>query len=231
MLSNNMTVAKLDQSTTAVVDDPRHRGFGHGTMVAGIVHLVAPRAQILPLKAFGSDGVGYTSDIIRAVYSAVTNNARVINMSFSMASNSPELSAAISHAVSRQVICISSAGNDGRRTSAYPASLDTVIGVASTDLADRKSSFSNYGDSLVWIAAPGEQIVSTYPFGTYAAASGTSFSTPFVSGVGALLVDSRPSIDHGTAARAIAHGKAIGGELGNGRLDVYQAVAASRSLR
>lgn len=224
--SNNVVVAGLDQSTTAVVDDPRHRAFGHGTMVAGIVHLVAPKALILPLKAFGSDGTGYTSDIIRAVYFAVSNNARVINMSFSMPLSSPELSGAISHAFSRRVVCVSSAGNEGRKATVYPASLDTVAGVGSTNLFDRRSSFSNYGDSLVWLAAPGEQIISTYPYGAYASASGTSFSTPFVAGAAALLVDLRPSVDHGSAARALAHAKAIDGEMGNGRLDVYKAIAA-----
>jgi subtilisin family serine protease len=224
--ANNVVVAGLDQSTTAVVDNPRYRGFGHGTMVAGIIHLMAPRAQILPMKAFGSDGSGYTSDIIRAIYASVTNNARVINMSFSMAAPSKELGKALAHAVSRSVICVSSAGNDGRRATVYPASLDSVIGVASTDQFDRRASFSNYGDSLVWVAAPGEQIISTYPYSAYASASGTSFSTPFVAGAAALLVEARPSVDHWTAADAIGNAVAIGGELGHGRLDVLSAVNA-----
>ena len=57
--------------------------FGHGTMVAGIVHLVAPTAQIMPLKAFTADGTSRTFDIVRAIYYAVDHGARVINMSFS----------------------------------------------------------------------------------------------------------------------------------------------------
>jgi thermitase len=224
----SMYVAALQQSTTAVVDDPRYKGFGHGTMVAGIVHLVAPRAQILPLKAFGADGTGYLSDIIQAIYHATNANARVLNMSFSMPSSSTELRKAIEHAVGRQIICVSSAGNDGRKTTVFPASLDTVMGVGSTNLADRKSSFSNYGASLVWVAAPGEQIISTYPWGTYAAASGTSYSTPFVSGTAALLVSLRPSVDHGVASKAISNAKPLGSELGHGRLD---AESAARSLK
>ena len=66
---NGNTIAVLDQSTVALVDGPS--AFGHGTMVAGIVHLVAPTSYIIPLKAFTADGTGYTSDIIRAVYYAV----------------------------------------------------------------------------------------------------------------------------------------------------------------
>src|SRR5207302_7710401 len=60
---NQSTVACVDQSTVAAVDDQAHVAFGHGTMVAGVVHLVAPNARIMPLKAFGADGTGYTSDI------------------------------------------------------------------------------------------------------------------------------------------------------------------------
>jgi len=60
------------------------------------------------------------------------------------------------------------------------------MGVASTTDQDTRSSFSNFG-MIVWVAAPGEAIVTTYPFNTYAAGWGTSFSAPFVSGGAALL--------------------------------------------
>src|SRR5262245_2633852 len=59
---NQSTVAILDQSTMAILDGPEFAAFGHGTMVAGVVHLTAPRARILPLKAFRADGSGYASD-------------------------------------------------------------------------------------------------------------------------------------------------------------------------
>jgi len=51
-------VAVLDQSAVAVLDGPGYEAFGHGTMTAGIIHLVAPQAQIMPLKAFQADGSG-----------------------------------------------------------------------------------------------------------------------------------------------------------------------------
>src|SRR6266852_381819 len=50
------SVAVLDQSSVAVLDGGPYAAFGHGTMTSGLVHLVAPKAQILPLKAFTSDG-------------------------------------------------------------------------------------------------------------------------------------------------------------------------------
>jgi subtilisin family serine protease len=71
--TNPNTAANVSQSTAAVVDGNSQYGdFGHGTMVAGIVHLAAPAAKILPLKAFHSDGTGYTSDILRAIYYRTT---------------------------------------------------------------------------------------------------------------------------------------------------------------
>jgi len=67
---NQRTVAVLDQRTVAVLDGSQYSAFGHGTMTAGIVHLVAPQAKIMPLKSFNANGTGYDSDILRAIYYA-----------------------------------------------------------------------------------------------------------------------------------------------------------------
>jgi hypothetical protein len=225
---NQSTAAVVDQSTAAVVDDSKYAGFGHGTMVAGVIHLVAPKALILPLKAFNADGSGYTSDVIRAIYKAVNANAKVLNMSFSFASASKELSSAISFASKNNVIAVASAGNDGSKVNVYPAAYaDRVMGIASTTNSDARSSFSNYGTPLVWVAAPGEAVVTTYPFGTYAAAWGTSFSAPFVSGAAALLLDVQDASES-DASQSIGHATFLNADLGNGRLNLYQAVAAWR---
>ena len=167
---NSNTAALLDQSTAAVIDDPGHSGFGHGTMVAGIIHLVAPQARILPLKTFRVDGSGYTSDILRAIYTAVRADASVINMSFSTPNPSTELRRAVSYAASSNVVSVASAGNDGSSSRRYPAAFDGVIGVASTDNTDGRSGFSNFGSEWVYVASPGEAIVTTYPYGSFAAA-------------------------------------------------------------
>ena len=225
---NQSTAAVVDQSTAAVVDSNQYAAYGHGTMVAGVIHLVAPKAMILPLKAFNADGTGYTSDVIRAIYRAVKDNAKILNMSFSFASPSKEVSNAISYANRNDVIVIAAVGNDGQKTTVYPAGYsDRVMGVASTANNDVRSSFSNYG-SMVFVGAPGEGIVTTYPWGTYAAVWGTSFSTPFVAGTAALLLDVNSTASETEASDAIAHAKLVGSDLGNGRLDVSQAVAAWR---
>src|SRR5205823_4978712 len=109
---NQRTVAVLDQRTVAVLDGTKYAAFGHGTMTAGVVHLVAPLAKIMPLKAFGADGSGYVSDVMRAIYWAQKNGATVINMSFDFSSYSPELKNAINFVSNRGIVCVASAGND-----------------------------------------------------------------------------------------------------------------------
>ena len=226
---NQSTVAVLDQSTVAVLDDQKYAAFGHGTMTAGVIHLVAPSAKIMPLKAFGADGSGYVSDVMRAIYYAQKNGATVINMSFSFQAYSPELKNAVNYATNRGVICVASAGNESTSALVYPAAFSNVMGVASTSNFDALSNFSNYGSGDVFVGAPGEGIVTTYPYGTYAAVWGTSFSAPFVSGTAALLEGVSSSSNEATSETSISNAKDLGPALNHGRLDVYQAMQAWRT--
>src|SRR6266478_5262627 len=164
---NQSSAAILDPASALNLGQPQYQAFGHGTMVSGIVHLVAPSAHIMPLKAFKADGTGYLSDVLRAIYFAVQNGASVINMSFSFSTYSSEVARATKYATRHRVICVASAGNDGKEEMVYPAALSDVMGVASTTNNDTLSAFSNYGEDLVWVAAPGAGIVTTYPFGTF----------------------------------------------------------------
>ena len=227
---NQSTMAVLDQSTIAVLDNDKYNAFGHGTMVAGLVHLVAPNANILPLKAFGADGSGYTSDVLRAIYVAVRAGAKVLNMSFSFTTSSRELARALDHATSNGVVPVASVGNDGQWRTVYPAGLPNVIGVASATDYDTLSSFSNFGTEVAWIAAPGEAVITTYPLGTYAAGWGTSFSTPFGAGAAALLAEVDSRLNATQAADAEGHAVWISSEVSRGRLDIPSAVEAWRRM-
>jgi len=229
---NGAYVAQVNQSSMAVVNDegystfsqPQYAAFGHGTMVSGIIHLVAPTAQIMPLKAFHADGTGNLSDVLRAIYYATQNNAKILNMSFDFSTNSVELSSAVNNANRNGVVSVASVGNDGQQVVVYPAGLSNVIGVASTSNNDTLSTFSNYGQPPVWIGAPGEGIITVYPYGTYAAGWGTSFSAPFVSGTVALMRSVNSGLNQQSAAEALSNAVYISPALGNGRLDAYQAV-------
>ncbi len=222
---NQRTVAVLDQRTVAVLDGSTYSAFGHGTMTAGIVHLVAPQAKIMPLKSFNADGTGYDSDILRAIYYAVKNGAKVLNMSFDYPTYSPELANAVKYANSKGVISVASAGNDGQQVAVYPGALPSVIDIASTSNSDIQSVFTNYGAPPVWMAAPGEGVMTTYPWGTYAAGWGTSFSAPFVSGTAALMLGTNGHCTSSNVASGLARAVNISDpQLGYGRLDTYQAV-------
>jgi hypothetical protein len=228
---NQSSAAILDQSSAAILDqNAKYAAFGHGTMVMGVIHLVAPQAKLLPLKAFHSDGTGYLSDILRAIYYAVQNNAKIVNMSFEfkVSSPDPELQTAINYANQLGIVCSASVGNDAQlNPTVYPAGFTTaVMGVASTSDLDTRSSFSNYGNAIVFVAAPGEAIITAYPFATYAAGWGTSFSAPFVSGGASLLVNKQPSIAHSAAAAAIANADVVGPDLGHGRLNLMLALGS-----
>jgi subtilisin family serine protease len=221
------SAAILDQSSAAILDGGPYSDFGHGTMTTGLVHLVAPKAKILPLKAFTSNGQGYVSSIVAALYYAVQHNANVVNMSFDVSAPSQALSQAISYANRAGLVLVAAAGNESTSAPVYPAALNSsVMGIASTSDYDTRSTFSNFGNTDVWIAAPGEYVISTFPGGTYAAASGTSFSSPLVAGSADLLLTAKPSLNQTSAASAFAHAIKLTPDLNHGRLDVYQAVSA-----
>lgn len=228
---NPYTTAILDHSTANRLDPrrlPIH--FGHGTMAAGLVHLVAPNAKIMPLKAFDSNGQGTLWFVLRAIYYAETNGARTINMSLSFTKPSIELERAVEYVSNRNVTCVASAGNHSSERIVYPAGYKQVMGIASTDLQDAQSAFTNYGDNLVTIAAPGEALIVPYPGGRYAAAWGTSFSAPLVSGTVALIHQVKPQLNWEKVEGSLKEATSVSGDLGNGRLDVVRAVRKAREM-
>lgn len=236
LILNQSTTTILDQSTTTILDGiDLPPAFGHGTMVAGVVRLAAPAAKIMPLRVFGPDGTADVYEIIRAIRWAVRNGADVINMSFSVEEFSPELSRAINYAHRHGVVCVAAAGNRGERVVTYPAAFGNSVGVASTSNDDLMSDFSNHGSDVATMAAPGEGIITTYPGGLYAAAWGTSFAAPFVSGTVALLHHTNNgghvrTVNFYKALYALARGAdfvpALAADLAGGRLDSVEAVDA-----
>ena len=231
MQLNNTTVGLLDSDTVlALQGAPIPNDFGHGTMVAGLIHLAAPTAKIMPIKAFRADGTANLSDIVRGIYFAADNGARVINMSFGFAQISDALMKAVNYATRKGVICVASVGNDGQSALVYPAAYGNVIAVASVNQQNQISTFSNYGSDLVTLAAPGEALVTIYPGDHYAAVWGTSFSTALVS---AAAIDMLSFVDPniskllgvGDVKRALSHAGQcdMSGNLGAGCIDFDQA--------
>ena len=211
-------------------DSSMPSAFGHGTMVAGLIHVAAPQARIYPIKAF--DAWGYTSmfQIVEGVYAAINADADVLNMSFSTEQDSGAFHKALDSARAAGISLVAAVGNEGRDArNLYPAAYTGVYGVAATDLNDKATSFTNYGKSVA-VTAPGAFVISTAPGGRYAVAWGTSFSSPLVAGSIALLNSSK---GHGQADGAAivntadsidARNPGFEGKLGKGRINLQQAL-------
>lgn len=181
---------------------------GHGTHVAGIIAMennnvggvgIAYKSKIMPIKAGGSDGTLYSSDIAKGIEYAYKNGADVINMSFGSSAHSALIENALQDAFNSCVL-VAAAGNDGIPTAdcplggqnMYPASYSYVIGVMAYDEANSFASFSNWdykpnANAEYEVVAPGVSVYSTLPNGRYASWNGTSMAAPMVSAEAAIL--------------------------------------------
>ena len=160
-------------------------GAPHGTFIAGLIHLVAPDATILPVQALADDGTGRVFDVAQGVRAAVDAGAQVINLSLGVSGDSLVLDDAINYAQDHGVLVVASAGNDGSNESHYPSDYPGVISVAAVGSDQARADFSNYGPNVT-LSAPGEDTVSTIPDGGYATWGGTSMAAAMVSGAAAL---------------------------------------------
>ena len=158
---------------------------------------VCPGCTILDGKVLNDSGVGSSSSLANGINWAVSNGAKVINMSLGVRA-SRTLETAVNNAWNKGVVLVAAAGNGGNQTKIYPGAYPNVIAVAATDNNDAKASFSTYGASWVDIAAPGVNVYSTFPnhpfvLGTqnnrsfgYDVGNGTSMSSPIVAATAAL---------------------------------------------
>jgi subtilisin family serine protease len=234
------TAAFLDQSTASFLDqssasflDASNPAHGHGTFCAGLIAAVAPDAMIMPLRAFDDNGQADAFVIARAVYYAVEHGANVINMSFGMTSRLKVVEKAVAFAIDHGVTVVASAGNNNTNAAQYPAGFKDVLAVAATDLMDKKAAFSNYGH-VIYVGAPGVNMISAYPGGYYALASGTSFSAPLVAGEAALARSMQMQMNE--AEKAIGKGavdidsknRGSGNQLGHGRIDMLRTLQGEK---
>jgi len=228
-----MLISSRSRKQNAVLGSDQTVGtdFGHGTMVAGLIHLVAPGAKIMPLKAFASDGTANISDIVRAIYYAANNGAKIINMSFNQDQISAEVMRAINYANRNGVICIASTGNQSQSSLVYPAAYGNVLGVASVSSTGTLSTFSNYGPDITTFAAPGEGLITTYPGAHYAAVWGTSFSSALVSGAVANIVNACSTLNEAKTLNSFAANQTYTNQLGYGLINVANATWAAAKTK
>lgn len=166
---------------------------GHGTAVAGIVVATCPACRILPVKVLGSDMTGDWNTIAAGVRWAADHGAQVINLSTGGRRATDTLGAAIAYALSKGVIVVAAAGNDGQNESFYPAMYSGVVSVAGVDQNDARYAWSNFG-SWVTTVAPGCASASWLANGYTANFCGTSTAAPFISGIAGLAKAVQPHL-------------------------------------
>ncbi len=191
----------------------------HGTHVAGIVGAkrnngigmngIADNVKLMVIRTV-PDGDERDKDVANAIYYAVKNGAKIINMSFGK-DYSPYkkyVDKAVRYAEKKGVLLVHAAGNDGRNTDKdrnYPhpqymkngkwAKNWIEVGASSWNKdEDLAADFSNYGNKTVSLFAPGVEIYSTIPDNKYKKLQGTSMASPVVAGVAALVLSYYPHL-------------------------------------
>lgn len=205
--------ADYTQIRDTVVVDQCDDANGHGTHVAGIVAATggpdnvgvigfAPLASISAFKVCGDSGICYGDDVATAMVDAVDQGANIIVLGMGGENESSFVDAAVQYAVDHEVLVVAAAGNDGPYADSmdWPARDARVVSVGAIDADFTVADFSSRGDNEstkayqsqdgdLEMVAPGVNIESTFPGGTYAILSGTSMAAPAIAGLAARLWD------------------------------------------
>ena len=225
---------------------------GHGTAMAGIaaastnngegVAGMCWNCRILPVKVLNSRGQGSSASVVKGMYWAADNGARIISMSLGGDEATRAEEDVVNYIYSKGIPVFASSGNSGSDGNPviYPAAFPHVIAVGASTPNDTVSGFSSYGN-YVDLAAPGVGIWTTaWSNGqnTYGVGNGTSPACPFVSGLAALAVSLWPELTpdqleqllQGSAVDILDPGKDI--YSGYGRIDALKTLqhAAARTI-
>jgi cyanobactin maturation PatA/PatG family protease len=203
---NCFNAANLTRLPTLIQGEATANGSmsGHGTHVASIIfgqhnsselQGIAPQCRGLIVPIFGDNNKKLSQlDLSRAIEQAVNAGAHIINVSAGQLTDNGEAEGWLDRAVQlckdHNVLIVAAAGNDGCECLHVPASLPTVLAVGAMNDQGKPIDFSNWGEKYQnqGILAPGEHILGAKPGGGTQKLSGTSFATPIVSGVAALLL-------------------------------------------
>lgn len=215
-------VADNDHNPTPTTED-YYLDYDHGTHVAGLIGaelgngfgtrgVTLNQVKILAVKGFRSKERTKLSDLIESIYYSVNNGAHIINASWGV-DKEPEQAEidAVNYALNRGVLVVAAAGNTGDPASwITPGSIEGVITVGSLNSMDQLSTFSNYGNSVDFLAPGGdgrerlnEYLLSAALDNFFVDLRGTSMAAPLVSGALSLTLSQRKDISAFQALRAL----------------------------
>lgn len=180
----------IDQDGDAF-DETGGANSGHGTFVAGVIHMVAPDAQIVAYRVSDTAGQADGYIVAEAILQALNDGCRVINISMVMYGEHAAIRGAIRHCYRNGCVTVVASGNGTDSIPRYPASDGTGISVAALDSESVLTDFSCYGTHID-VCAPGAEICSPFTDSSYAVWSGSSFAAPFVAGQAALIAAHEP---------------------------------------
>jgi subtilisin family serine protease len=220
--------------------DSKEGPHAHGTGVAGAIvsHLKlmgsAPAARILAIRAFAMSGKGAESSsyvLLKALDLAVAHGAQIVNMSFAGPKDAL-IGRGLAALAARNIVTVAAAGNAGPKSPPlYPAADANVIAVSATDAQDRLFAASNRGNYIA-VAAPGVDVFLPAPDNKYQVSSGTSFSSAFISGLAALMLQRNPALKPAEVrATLMKTARDLGppgpdDQFGAGEADAFAAVSA-----
>ncbi len=205
--------------------DPSDEHY-HGTHVAGTIVDCTPglNVMIMPVRVLGADGNGYSSVIASGIRYAADNGALVINLSLG-GGHSDYIDSSVQYAVSKGVTVVCAAGNDGISTEYFcPAHITDAIVVAAIDSQENRAYFSNFGTS-VDVAAPGVDITSCIPGGSYSSMSGTSMASPHIAAAAAMIKLNNPDATPKTIESML---RSCCSDLGPSGFDTYYGYGVPR---
>lgn len=168
-------------------------GTGHGSMVAGLVVTMDPKASLIIGRVADSDGNATVWSLISGIAYSVAQGAELINISLGSQTDIPALSDVLDWADEHNVSIVAPAGNTNLNRLTYPAQISKCISIAGVDATDHKSLFSNYS-SRVDLSAPSTGVKSAWWDGSMAVWSGTSFAAPLVTGAISSALHLRPAL-------------------------------------
>jgi subtilisin family serine protease len=186
-------------------NDPREDAADHGTLVAGCASAVTDNGlgvagvgfncKIMPVKVSQnnvrtSDGTALITYGYKGIVYAADNGAHVINCSWGGNGGSQLEQDVIDYATQRGALVVAAAGNDNNNALLFPAAYRNVLSAAGTDNSDRRAIFFTSGSTYgywVDVSAPAINVYGTWQPNTYLALDGTSFSSPIVAGLAALV--------------------------------------------